>query len=100
MLRCLILKCPSHLKVSFPSVQQDLTEKLNILLLHQFIRVHTRTLMQPEVHQVDGISHRLRLAKKNPLHTHDKHNTHEQCILLHINTPCFTVTSLVYVLFY
>lgn len=62
----------SYLEISLASVQQDFGEEFHIFLFHQFVGVDPGALMQPQVHQVCGVTDTLRQGKQDTLQT----NTH------------------------
>ena len=67
-----------HLKVSLAGVDQDLVEELLVLLLHQLVRVDPGALVEPQVHQLDGVADAVRLGEQDALlaHTHTHTHTH------------------------
>lgn len=59
----------SYLKISLASVQEDFIKELHILLLHQFVRVNSGALMEPQVNQVHGVTDTFWQGEQDALHT-------------------------------
>lgn len=74
----------SYLEIPLASVQQDFVEEFHILFFHQFVRVDSGALVQPQVNQVHGVTDTLWQGKEDTLHTkRDGINNYFKHLCLH-----------------